>query len=601
LRAPAKNEIGTELSRISDWVWLTGLYLLYCLPFVYALPFVDGIRDMGIALGIARGENFPLIGPVFASRFHLGPVWYYVQSVPLTLGMPVAYLPVFMGILAGSKYYLAFSLGKELLNRRFGLFFATTLALPGWSGIDFLNTTTPMLVPALVLLCFWSAARYRSTGHPAQLIAVAAASSLAVHAHPSSIVLIIIPLYACAANVIQYRRWRLALAAIVVGLLPLLPAVIAVHQSGWSSVLPMGSTVVVEGSGHSLAGWTDAIMGFVLGGPLTTLAVLGWELAGSWLAYGTLCLASIGIAITLVHCVAGDRRAILLVLNLVLTAALVFSARPNTPWYFMHVLTLSYCACVAYGWVVSKLNFVIIAALVGVLASTQTVGILRHLGLGEGHFPVEVLDVRNARGVRGPSLGPWLSTHDWSELSMSLCSFPGDLSLHGALATIVDDQGSLAMRWACPERRPILGGNTDVNLVGLPRSLYRQLTQRPEVVIGSLGIYRAQTVFSTTQQAVSDPRVYPIRPEPNHPATTRAWRISVQAGSVLIVSKMTPGITLIDIQASLNERRLTPIYKDVFLSAFSPPRSNDPQEIELLITTNDQNWINIVSIDSASK
>src|SRR4051812_29007637 len=96
------------------------LTLIYLIPFTYALPFTDGIRDLQVASDIARGISYPLLGPVFGNRFHAGPAGYYLEALPLWFGLSLSTVPLFLGILASTKFLLAYGFGKEWIDRRFG-------------------------------------------------------------------------------------------------------------------------------------------------------------------------------------------------------------------------------------------------------------------------------------------------------------------------------------------------------------------------------------------------------------------------------------------------------------------------------------------------
>jgi hypothetical protein len=90
------------------------LTLIYLFPFIYALPFSDGIRDLQVASDIARGISYPLLGPVFGNRFHAGPAGYYLEALPLWFGLSLSTVPLFLGVLASSKFLLAYGFGKNV-------------------------------------------------------------------------------------------------------------------------------------------------------------------------------------------------------------------------------------------------------------------------------------------------------------------------------------------------------------------------------------------------------------------------------------------------------------------------------------------------------
>lgn len=573
------------------------LWLVYLLPFTQAMPFIDGVRDMQFALDIARGDAFPLIGPVFGNRFHLGPVFYYLQALPLLVGLPMAAVSYFLGVLAGAKLALAYGFGRDWIDRRYGLLFAAALALPGWSGMDFLNLTTPLLVPSLLLISCWCALRFVRGGRASAMLGCALAISLAIHAHPSAAVVGWVAVAACAWRVARERRWGLLAAAVGVGLLPLLPAMVAVVQSGPGAVLSDALTVTVPGSGHSFRGWLDAVHGFALGGPLTSLRTLGSANFGAALAWITFGVTLAGLLLLLMR-VSDDRRALALATLLLGVGVVVFAARVNTPWYFVHALTLTCAAATAYGWHRWRqgLRFWIAAA--AILASSQGLLVHAHLARGEGNFAsIELMDIRRAKGERGAALSPWISVDHWSELAELLCADPArTLALHGALARAVDDQGALSARARCDPGHVQLGGDADRHWVGLPRALWSALQWSPQGKIGSIGLFSAVSVISTHGHRIADPRRYPLRAGLGGDPASSVLTFTTTGDALLLVGQLSPALA----HWQVNEVRadgvpIQPIYADSSLHGYHVDRAENVHW-SLRVSASALEWVDIVVV-----
>lgn len=584
---------------LADVALLMLLWLIYLLPFTEALPFIDGIRDLQFALDIARGESWPLIGPVFANRFHLGPFGYYLQALPLAFGLPLSAVPIFLGAIAGSKFFLAYGFGREWIDRRYGLLFAAALALPGWSGLDFLNTTTPLLVPALLLAAAWCALRFLRGGAESTLYGSALAISLALQSHPSALVIALIPAAVCLRQVIAGRRWRALATAIGIGVLPLFPVLIAVSQSGWGIVLPQATTVTVAGSGHSLAGWMEALRGFAYGGPLTTLRTLGSADYGDVLAQATLILSLTGLFL-LAAAARRDRRARLLGLLLIGVALMVFGARSNTPWYFLHPLTLAWAAAVAFGWhrwPHVRSTWVIAACTLAVL---QAVLLRAHLAKGEGGFAsAELMDVRVARGERGPQFPPWISIRHWNALAGLLCTDGArTLALHGALARAVDDQGGLAARALCSIDQLRLGGVAERHWIGLPRAAWAALQWSPQAKIGSIGVFQPDQVFSSGSHVLADPHRYPLRAPLGGADASRQFHLRLRGDAILTISQLSPALAYWAVdEIRADALAVAPLHVDsgmqVYRAGGDPARWVD---WSFTVRASAQPWVDIVSV-----
>lgn len=583
----------------ADIAILALLWAIYLLPMFEALPFVDGVRDLQFALDIANGTAFPLVGPVFANRFHLGPVFHYVQALPLLVGLPLSAVPVFVGVLAGSKFALAYGFGREWIDRRYGLLFASALALPGWSGLDFLNTTTPMLVPALLLAACWCALRFGRAHSASALLGCALATSLALHAHPAAAAVAIVPAFLCLWQLLRARRWGLLAAGLGIGLLPLLPALLAVMQSGTGAVLSQALTVTVPGSGHSLAGWFDAVRGFALGGPLTTLRTLGSAGFGAALAWLTLAVSLAGLALLAVRARA-EPRARALALMLLGVGIVVIGARANTPWYFAHALTLAWAAALAHGWHRWQAGTRAWVGIAASLALTQGLLLHAHLARGEGNFAsIELMDIRRARGERGPALSPWISARNWPALADLLCADPQrSVALHGALARAVDDQGGLAARPRCALDRVRLGGDAGRHWVGLPRAVWLPLDWSPQAKIGSLGIFEPASVVTRAGHAIADPHRYPLRaPLAGNPVTAE-YRVTTAATALLVVSPLSPALAdwRVD-EVSIDGVPIAPLYSDSALHGYrASAEGRAAVTWTVRVSASAPGWVDIVAI-----
>lgn len=598
------GEIAVTRSRLHwrDWLIVSLFTAAYLVPFTQALPFVDGIRDLQFALDIARGEHFPLLGPIFGSRFHLGPVYYYVQALPLVLGASLATVPVFLGLLASTKFALAYRLGRAWMDRRLGLLFAAALAIPGWSGLDIVNTTTPMLVPALLLLTAGSALSYFRGGTTLALAGVGLASVLAVHAHPSAAVIAGLLVAAAAWRAIRRRHWRgLGAAALAAGL-PLFPVIIAVAQSGTDAVYPAGVTVVQAGSGHSLEGWLDALRGFFLGGPLTTLRTLGSADWGGVLAVAAVATGSGGGVLAAIAAVAGNRGAQILLAAFGTVAVAVFAVRASTPWYFVQSLTLVYAATSAYGWATWRRAASVLPAVILLQALTQSGLMLDHVGRGEGNFPAaELMDVRRARGEIGPQVGAWFSVGTWDELADQGCSLlrQGSLALHGELAVMVDDYGALPLRAECDISGLSLGGPARRSMVGIPRAVWGPLGWPPLAKIGSLGLFDASAWVTTgAGHRPADPRRYPLRQPIGSVASTREHQVHAPGAAVLVVSRLSPALSEFRVDAvHVDGQAVAPIYQDARMRAFRAPQpAGDRVAWSVTVTSTAHEWVDLVAI-----
>ncbi|HEX5124709.1 MAG TPA: hypothetical protein VFV97_15815 [Rhodanobacteraceae bacterium] len=196
------------------------MLLLHAAAGLYSGGVSDSWRDLWWATRIAHGEAFPLAGPPIYGLFELGPWWFYLLALPARLFGTATAVVVFVQLLAGAKYLVAWRLGTRLVDARFGLAFAGALAVAGWSTIPLWFPSHTAVVETMLLLfagATWRCWRELSIGN-ALLFGLAAGAC--VTAHPTTIS------YVVAAGMVLILHEpspraiaRLALAASVVVLM----------------------------------------------------------------------------------------------------------------------------------------------------------------------------------------------------------------------------------------------------------------------------------------------------------------------------------------------------------------------------------------------
>ena len=158
---------------------------LCCAPF--AISHLDFARDIGVALGIASGERWPLYGPLLNGNLHLGPAWYYLLAVPLWLTHSWIVVVLMIALIAALKFPLAYALGSRLVDPWFGVLWALMLGLPGWNSLDVLLMEHTSFVATCVPRFPLDGGSLLGNGdRPAISMVVALLYALALHAHPST-------------------------------------------------------------------------------------------------------------------------------------------------------------------------------------------------------------------------------------------------------------------------------------------------------------------------------------------------------------------------------------------------------------------------------
>ncbi|TDR20344.1 glycosyltransferase family 39 protein [Marinicella litoralis] len=281
--------------------WASALLMVmmvgfYAWSFVYSVLVLDSSRDLYRATQISQLTHFPLLGPDVGGMFHTGPLWFYILAIPAFFGS-LPWVAYFVGVLAGLKFVFAYLLGRDLINRRFGLIWALMLLIPGWQFLSqvFINHTN--LLETLSLLFLLMLYRYYQRGDIKYGLWSALVLGLGFHAHPSFLVLVVfyVPLIWHSKHPVAFSH---LLIAVLLFLLPLLPYLIDQVINGfpdWTRFLQHDSLQnQIKASGSALHADTHILLHFwqnlkavLFGGPdrIITFVAAGSPQMGLCLAW----------------------------------------------------------------------------------------------------------------------------------------------------------------------------------------------------------------------------------------------------------------------------------------------------------------------------
>jgi hypothetical protein len=441
---------------------LGGLMLLHVLPYPFATVLLDTSRDLSQAWDIVQG-GAAWLGPRIDDRVHLGPLWFWLLAPVLGVTHSVAATLAFEGALAALKFPLAYACGKRLLDARFGLLWALALALPGWNALQPMFPTHTNLAEATMLAALLALIRLWQQGAARGWCAYGLLQGLALHAHPSTALL----LPAAAAVAWQRRaQWRSDWTPLILGValavLPFLPMLWHEAAHGW----PTFAAMQREGGSEwrAVAGAFALARGVFVYGPMTAFAagdggmtattasaaesssapaVAAWAL----IALTTLSLIGWRWAVA-------RRRALWRVPLCMLLAFLLLAAlRERTPFYMVYAW-LPFGAALLAGawwalWDLPRLRVLAwsAAAACGAGALFAAAVQLRAAHDGVGLLPAgSVADVRRDPAPRNVPLLPAFVLDRWGR---EVCARQRPVVLHGDLALLVDAALAMPARMAC--------------------------------------------------------------------------------------------------------------------------------------------------------
>lgn len=519
--APHRAEAGFEPF---DWLCLSGATALWLLAASCAVVHLDFARDLMVALDVLDGHAFPRLGPELAGSLNLGPVWYYLLAGLALIGdfWPVVSL---LAVLAAAQFWLAHAVVREMAGRTAARITVGLLLVPGWTTFELILVGHPMLTAACVggvVLAGW---RFAESGRTGPFVLMVLAFVLGLHAHPTVLVLAVLPLGFALVGALRHGiGWRAVALTVVVAALPLLPMVVDQWQAGWP---------VLDGwklfAGHEQSS-----------GRLTAAGPLLWAMSGGGLSYWLSAVLSwpesiasaAGLVVALVlgagiigavnRGLRGDAAVLVLLIALLIGLCGLSLVRSFYPHYMLSGVGMLLLLVAGVGLegfldrasvhrlvlaVTALAGPVLLAVVLLTLASQQRNGswsfaflpLMDVTAPGAEHRPHPFLTVRAAN-----SSGAWLCANSERPLHGSYAL--SVLHSYGAEARLHCGVSKFRIGGHAPEERPV---------AGLSMSLLYRLELDPVSRIGGFGILPvAESLNRVAGWSTGPNRRYPpLRPD----------------------------------------------------------------------------------------
>jgi len=566
---------------------LSMITYLCCVPF--AITHLDFARDLGIALEIANGQNWPLSGPPLNGTLHLGPMWYYLLAIPLAITHSWIAVAMTIGVIAALKFPLAYALGSRLVDPAFGLLWAVMLGLPGWNSFEVLLIEHTSLVATCVLGFLWMLLRYHETGAARFLHGLSLMYALALHAHPSTLALMLV-----GAPVIWRSwsgtsgRWRELFIAAFMFLLPFLPFVAAQIATGSADLRAAANYFSDTGGLGRISDIPSTARGVLATGPQVirgSVLQLDGAWAGAFTIFYVLVWAVViaGLASSLAARLA--RRAAMFGIAIVLVIGVsVVLIRAYTPYYMSYVILTLLLGLAAFGLraaiAVRGIRYPAWLAIVGVstLPIVVSAGVARTFSSGSYPFAVAPLFDIKQPYAQGAAL-PFVPAYAMAAIGDALCADRA-LVAHGVLGFHLLHDYALETKLRCAAPPGVLIGGKEPadmpHLTGLSRGMLRDLqvdaTQSARILeAGPLSLFPVTQVLNPVNgESLAKPGTFPPATFTFGAPKPRVLQFAARCDEMVIVTNMYHGAFAADptVLASVNGKAVQPAAADALSAAY---------------------------------
>ena len=430
--------------------------VVHVASFAWVVPNNDFIRDLLMSFPLARGEAVPLRGPVINDAGYLGPWWFLLLALPLSLGAGLTPILVFLGLLSTLKVPLAWRLGGRIGGAWLAFAFAAAMLLPGWDRLHMIQLTHTIVLEAALLAAWLPLVTLWRGGPASRWMWFGAIAGVAVHAHPVALSL---ALPAAAVAMRRRAQWRADLSALVIGVvfaaLPLLPMVFAEWRDGWP-VLAMaeGKLRQVPGDTHS----TIAEVARALAGGAWTMPALLLPPAHAAIAQagaGLLAIGAIAGAVSLRRVPALRVPTAMAACALLAAIVVLVTVRYRTPFYMamlawpalMATLAIPLAALAQRGRG-GRVAVAGVAVAVLVASLAGSLGWIATTSPGIAVLPLRAIsDIRHTD--RAGVMLALMPVHAMDRVARLQCG-TDPLRIHGELGALIDYYQRIPFRWRCP-------------------------------------------------------------------------------------------------------------------------------------------------------
>ena len=338
---------GTSLL-VTHWVWLVpSLVLVLISP--WSLTNFDSTRDFIVAHRIIDNFDLPVLGPLLAFSFHIGPWWYYVMALPILLTGSWLGMAIMVALLNSLKFLLAFRIGCLIKDKMLGQLLVLVLLLVSLTYMQTVTFTHTSVVETCMLLMLYVTVKTKLLT-PWHWMLFGLCTGLAFHSHPTAILIGFFALFPWFSGSNKGVRLLTFLIGLVLIVFPMLYQEFTTTSDLSSG---MGSYFDQQSGGLNLMDLPALWYGLLFSGPMGILTINLPNYLIIIIIIIQLMIQAAALTLPwLVWQSANDQIKRWYLHSwafFILSSIGILLIRDRTPWYMTYGLSLSFSLVVAFG------------------------------------------------------------------------------------------------------------------------------------------------------------------------------------------------------------------------------------------------------------
>jgi len=592
--------------------FIFGLVLANSLMYVFAFIMMDSARDIFQAMSIVDGSNFPLIGPDIGGFAHVGPIWYYFLAIPVASGSLVV-VALWIGFFASLKIFFAYQLGRNILGNDFALLWVTALLLIGWQSITSFFLIHTNVVQTLSLLYLLLLYNFISSNNPKYFIWLLFSLSLAIHAHPSTLILAIFLPFVILKKW-EYLNFKVLFIALLLFILPFTPYIYEQITNGFADFYRMANQSDINNQLNIWQRLPNFIVSIFYYGPLQIrnfIYSLNPLLGNLIFALYILILLVSVLGLLLFSLQKKGNGFILfkLIVIFLILCLLVLGLRSFIPFYMMLVLTPFTSGLIALGlWSIVKRvktsYLIVFAWVIFIINLIPTLTLTLQYQQNQFSIPSSS-KIENHVGFSIPDSSftmDGISVINAKSLQETLCK---NVYIHGPFSIVLDYTSAVPLSFYCPQQQIKFGGAPVTNknhIFIMHQSFWNKISIKPEGYIYQALSFTHNFINHSQSNywnlAQFDDYIHPQRINiKKNPKAQFYYDFTTKGDSVIVITNLLPTYVTVQLDSIIivNENQPSLLINNIgnWMYQCNDCNANELIQWQITITSDENNVIDI--------